>query len=68
MHQAHVNEPTTKFPIISFRRKRLTVAIHAHFDMECAADAAFVKQMIEAAISELAGEGKAKVTYSVSDL
>jgi hypothetical protein len=68
MHQPHVNEVTTKFPIISFRRKRLTVDIHAQFDMECAADAASVKQMIETAISELAGEGKAKVSYSVSDL
>jgi hypothetical protein len=51
VHQALANEITTRFPVISFRKKRLTVAIPAHFDMESASDAASVKQMIEAAIT-----------------
>ncbi len=68
MYQAVINEVSTRFPMISFRKKRLSVAIHAHFDMESASEAAAVKQMIEAAISQLSREGNAKVTYSVSDL
>jgi hypothetical protein len=68
MHVAVSNDFTNKFPPINFRKKRLTVAIHAQFDMECAQDAAHVKQMIDAALAQLEREGHAKVTYSVSDV
>jgi len=67
-HEAIDTEFTTKFPTISFRKKRLTVAIHAHFDMEKAEDVSAVRQMIEAAASQIAKEGHAKITYSVCDV
>ncbi len=67
IHQALENT-SAKFPVISFRKKRLTVAIHAHFDMEKAEDVAAVRQMIEAAVSEIVKEGQAKIGYSVSDV
>src|SRR3954466_1979104 len=47
MHVAISNDFTNNSPPINFRKKRLTVAIHAQFDMECAQDAAAVKQMID---------------------
>jgi hypothetical protein len=68
MHLAVANDYTNKFPSITFRKKRLTVAIHAQFDMECAQDATSVKQMIEAALIQLEKEGHAKISYSVSDV
>jgi copper homeostasis protein CutC len=66
--QIAMAEPVGRFPIITFRKKRLTVAIHAQFDMECAEDAAAVKQMIEEAALRLLSEGQAKIAYSVADL
>lgn len=68
MYQAPANEFATKFPVISFRKKRLTVAIHAHFNMESVEEVASVRKMIEEAVSKLTKEGQAKVTYSVSNL
>jgi hypothetical protein len=67
MHLA-LNEATPKFPTITFRKKRLTVAICAHFDMGSAEDASTVKEMIEEAIQRLTQDGQAKITYSVADL
>jgi hypothetical protein len=67
LHQA-LESSSAKFPIISFRKKRLTVAIHAHFDMEKAEDVTAVRQMVEAAISQLMKEGQAKIGYSVTDV
>ena len=61
-------EATTRFPVINFRKKRLTVAIHAHFDMGGAEDVAGVKRMVEEAIAQLLNEGQAKVSFSVVDL
>ena len=66
--QIAVAEPMTRFPMITFRKKRLTVAIHAQFDMECAEDVAAVKQMIEEAALRLLSEGQAKISYSVADI
>jgi hypothetical protein len=66
--QVAVNEYTTKFPVITFRKKRLTVAIHAQFDMECAEEVSAVKQMVEEALARLISEGKAKISYSVGDV
>jgi hypothetical protein len=65
--EAH-NDFATNFPTITFRRKRLTVAIHAYFDLEGSEDAAAVKQSIEAAISQLTKRGQAKHTYSVVEI
>jgi len=68
MHVAVSNDFTSKFPLINFRKKRLTVAIHAQFDMECAQDATAVKQMIDAALMQLEKDGHTKITYSVTDI
>ena len=56
------------FPDIQFRKKRLTVAIHAQFDMERAEDVNAVKQRVAESVSQLAEEGRAKVTYTLSDI
>jgi hypothetical protein len=56
------------FPDIQFRKKRLTVAIHAHFDMEGAEDVNVVRQRVADSVSRLAEEGRAKVTYTLSDV
>ena len=66
--QLALAEATTKFPVITFRKKRLTVAIHAQFDMEGMKDAAAIKRMLEEAVSQLLAEGQAKISYSVVDL
>jgi hypothetical protein len=68
MHVAVANDFTTKFPLISFRKKRLTVAIHAHFDMECAEDVQAVKAMIDSALVQLEKDGHLKISYSVTDV
>ena len=56
------------FPDIQFRKKRLTVAIHAQFDMERAEDVNAVRQRVAESVSRLAEEGRAKVTYTLSDV
>ena len=68
MHVVVANDFTSKFPLINFRKKRLTVAIHAHFDMECAEDVSAVKAMIDAALVQLEKDGHVKVSYSVTDV
>jgi hypothetical protein len=66
--QIQMNEDTSKFPSICFRKKRLAVAIYAYFDMESPQDVGVIKQMVEEAISRLKSDGHARVTYSVIDL
>ena len=66
--QVAIAETMTRFPVITFRKKRLSVAIHAHFDMESAGDVAAVKRRIEETINQLLAEGQGKVSYSVADL
>jgi hypothetical protein len=56
------------FPTIQFRKKRLTVAIHAHFDMECAGDVDNLRARIEEAMERLAADGEAKVAYTLTDI
>ena len=56
------------FPTITFRKKRLTVTIHAYFDLDGTEDAAAAKKVIEGAINELAKQGRAKHTYSVVEI
>jgi|HubBroStandDraft_6_1064221.scaffolds.fasta_scaffold946304_2 hypothetical protein len=62
------NAFTTNFPTITFRRKRVTVAIHAYFDLEDAEDAATVKQTIEDVMSRLTKHGQAKHSYSIVEI
>ena len=56
------------FPTIQFRKKRLTVAIHAHFDMECAEDVDHLRTRIEEAMARLAADGEAKIGYTLTDI
>jgi hypothetical protein len=56
------------FPDIQFRKKRLTIAIHAQFDMERAEDVNAVKQRVSESVERLAEEGRAKVTFTLSDV
>jgi G:T-mismatch repair DNA endonuclease (very short patch repair protein) len=58
----------TGFPIITFRKKRLTVAIHACFNLEHADDVATVKQAVEDAMRLLTKDGQAKHTFSVAEI
>jgi hypothetical protein len=57
-----------KFPVIQFRKKRLTVAIHAHFDMQNADEVNEVKRLVEQALGQLAEDGDVKVSYALSDV
>lgn len=63
-----MNECANKFPSISFRKKRLSVAIYSYVDLESSRDVEAVKQMVEEAISRLRSDGHARVTYTVTDL
>jgi hypothetical protein len=38
MGQVVQTDFVTKFPVINFKKKRLSVVIHAQFDMECESD------------------------------
>ena len=62
------NKLLGSFPTISFRKKRLTVAIHAHFDLECAEDVESLRGRIEETMSRLADDGEAKIGYTLSDI
>ena len=62
------NKLLGSFPTISFRKKRLTVAIHAHFDMECAEDVENLRNRIEETMARLANDGKAKIGYTLTDI
>ena len=62
------NKLLGSFPAILFRKKRLTVAIHAHFDLECAEDVESLRARIEEAMGRLVQDGKAKIGYTLSDL
>ena len=68
MHMDVGIKSLVNFPDIQFRKKRLTVAIHAHFDMERAEDVTAVKQRVADSVSRLAEEGRAKVTLRLSDV
>lgn len=56
------------FPTILFRKKRLTVAIHAQFDLECAEDVENLRTRIEETMARLAADGEAKIAYTLSDI
>jgi hypothetical protein len=60
--------PVGKFPVIQFRKKRLTVAIHTHFDMQNAEEVNEVKRLVEQALAQLAEDGDVKVSYALSDV
>ena len=56
------------FPNILFRKKRLTVAIHAQFDLECAEDVENLRTRIEETMARLVQEGEAKIGYTLTDI
>jgi len=62
------NKLLGSFPTILFRKKRLTVAIHAHFNLECAEDVEELKRRIEETMARLAEDGEAKVGYTLTDI
>jgi hypothetical protein len=62
------NDFVANFPTITFRRKRLTVTIHAHFNLDGADDVAAARQSIENAILELSKHGQTQHTYSVVEI
>ena len=65
----HVNNRIlANFPIISFRKKRLTVAIHAQFDLESAEDVEKLRTRIEETMKRLEDGGEAKIVYTLTDL
>jgi len=59
MHMDTGSKSLGNFPDIQFRKKRLTVAIHAQFDMERAEDVNAVRQRVAESVSRLAEEGRA---------
>jgi hypothetical protein len=61
-------EFASAFPTIIFRKKRLTVAIHACFNLEHADDVAAVKQAVEQAMTLLTKDGQVKQTFSVAEI
>ena len=68
MHMDTGSKNFSNFPDIQFRKKRLTVAIHAQFDMERAEDVTAVRQRVTDSLSRLAEDGRAKVTYTLTDV
>jgi hypothetical protein len=68
MQTAIASNQVGKFPVIQFRKKRLTVAIHAHFDMQNADEVNEVKRLVEQALAQLAEDGDVKVSYTLSDV
>jgi hypothetical protein len=68
MQTALASNQVGKFPVIQFRKKRLTVAIHAHFDMQNADEVNDVKRLVEQALAQLAEDGDVKVSYTLSDV
>ena len=62
------NKLLGSFPTILFRKKRLSVAIHAQFDMECAEDVENLRTRIEETMNRLAADGEAKIAYTLSDI
>jgi len=62
------NKLLGSFPTILFRKKRLSVAIHAQFDLECAEDVEDLRARIEEAMARLIQDGEAKVAYTLSDI
>ena len=68
MQIAIASNQVGKFPVVQFRKKRLTVAIHAHFDMQNADEVNEVKRLVEQALAQLAEDGDVKVTYALSDV
>jgi len=68
MQTAIASNQVGKFPVIQFRKKRLTVAIHTHFDMQNAEEVNEVKHLVEQALAQLAEDGDVKVSYTLSDV
>lgn len=57
-----------KFPDVIFRKKRLTIAIHAQFDLQSAAEVEGVRALIGEAMDQLSEQAAARISYTVCDL
>ena len=68
MQTATASNQVGTFPVIQFRKKRLTIAIHTHFDMQNAEDVNEVKRLVEQALAQLSEDGDVKVSYALSDV
>jgi hypothetical protein len=62
------NKLVGAFPAIMFRKKRINIAIHAHFDLESADDAEQLRNRIHDAMLHLSEGGDAKIGYTVADV
>jgi len=62
------NKLLGSFPTILFRKKRLSVAIHAQFDLECEEQVEDLRSRIEEAMARLVQSCEAKVVYTLSDI
>ena len=62
------NKLLGSFPTILFRKKRLTVAIHAQFDLECAEDVEQLRSRIEETLARFADGGETKIAYTLTDI
>ena len=62
------NKLAGAFPTILFRKKRINVAIHAHFDLEGAKDAEQLRSRIEDAMVRLSEGSEAKIGYTLADV
>ena len=61
-------KPMGRFPDVHFKKKRLTVAIHAQFDMKSADEVDHVRNRIEESLIRLKEEGDARIAYSLTDV
>jgi hypothetical protein len=62
------NKLLGSFPTICFRKKRLTVAIHGQFDLECAEDVENLRNRIEETMARLGDGGETKIAYTLTDI
>jgi hypothetical protein len=68
MNKRVSNEVLASFPTVSFRKKRLTVAIHAQFDLESPGDVEQLRSRIDETMALLGDRGEAKIVYTLNDL
>jgi hypothetical protein len=68
MHVGNNSSFSVTFPPSCSAKKRLTVAIHASFDLECSEDVEKLRTRIEETMARLVQEGEAKIGYTLTDI